>query len=60
MNIGKYEKFIPQNVAPYDGLKIVVYKDGAEKGSFRLQNLRQPRMGDKLYSFGALSDVHIN
>lgn len=60
MRIGTYEKFISQNVAPYDTSKIVVYKDGVKKGSFRLQNLRQPRMGEKLYSFGALSDVHIN
>lgn len=60
MNVGKYKNLIPQNVAPYDATKIAVYKDGVKKGSFNLQNLRQPRMGDKLYSFGALSDVHIS
>lgn len=60
MNVGKYENFIPQNVAPYDVSKIAVYKDGVKKGGFHLQNLRKPRMGEKLYSFGALSDVHIN
>lgn len=59
MKTGKYENFIPQNVAPYDVSKIAVYKDGVKKGDFRLQNLRLPRLGEKLYSFGALSDVHI-
>lgn len=59
MKVGKYENFISQNVAPYDASKITVYKDGVKKGDFRLQNLRLPRLGDKLYSFGALSDVHI-
>ena len=60
MKMGTYEKFIPQNVAPYNASKIAVYKDGIKKGGFRLQNLRQPRLGDKLYGFGALSDIHIS
>ena len=59
IGIGKYEKFITQNVAPYNAVKIGVYKDNAKQGSFYLQNLRMPVLGRKLYSFGALSDVHI-
>ena len=59
MNIGKYKNFISENVAPHNASKIVVYKDGEEVGSFNLQNLRPPTMGEKLYSFGALSDVHV-
>lgn len=60
MRTGKYKNFIAQNVAPYEVSKIAVYKDGIKQGDFKLQNLRLPRMGEKLYSFGALSDVHIN
>lgn len=60
MKIGNYEKFISQNVAPYDASKIAVYKNGVKQGDFRLQNLRQPRMGELLYKFGALSDIHIS
>lgn len=59
MKMGKYENFISQNVAPYNATKIALYKDGVKKGSFNLQNLRYPRLGGKLYSFGALSDIHI-
>ena len=61
MKISKYEDFISQNVAPYDATKIGVYRKrtGKKVGEFLLQNLRLPRMGDKLYSFGALSDIHL-
>lgn len=60
MKIGKYEYFIPQNVALYGATKIGVYNSNEKRlGGFLLQNLRLPRLGNKLYSFGALSDIHI-
>lgn len=60
MKTAKFEKFISQNVAPYDVTKIGVYdSSGKRLGGFGLQNLRLPRLGEKLYSFGALSDIHI-
>lgn len=61
MKISKYEDFISQNVAPYDATKIGVYrkKTGKKVGDFLLQNLRLPKLGSKLYSFGALSDIHL-
>lgn len=61
MKISKYESLISQNVAPYEATKIGVYrkKTGKRVGGFKLQNLRLPRLGDKLYSFGALSDIHL-
>lgn len=61
MKISKYESLIPQNVAPYEATKIGVYRktSGKKVGDFLLQNLRLPRLGDKLYSFGALSDIHL-
>lgn len=61
MNITKYEKFIPENIAPYNATKIGVYNAKTNKrvGGFGLQNLRLPNLGRKLYSFGALSDIHL-
>lgn len=61
MKISKYEDFISENAAPYAANKIGVYrqKTGKKVGSFLLQNLRLPNLGNKLYSFGALSDVHL-
>lgn len=60
MKIARYTNFIPQNIAPYKANNIGVYNaSGKRLGGFRLQNLRQPRKGEKRYSFGALSDVHI-
>lgn len=60
MKIANYEHFIPQNVAPYDAKKIGVYNSSGKRvGGFGLQNLRVPELGKKLYSFGALSDIHL-
>ena len=60
MKKAEYSNFISQNIAPYGAKKIGVYnKNGKRVGGFELQNLRQPKLGTKLYSFGALSDVHI-
>ena len=53
----EYTKFIPQNIAPYDTKKIVVYKDGVRYLSVRLKGLRyEPKK--KLYSVGYLADIH--
>lgn len=61
MKISTYNSLIPQNVAPYGATNIGVYrkKTGKRVGGFLLQNLRLPEMGDKLFSFGALSDIHL-
>ena len=59
MRVSKYENFISQNAAPKNAKRIGVYLNGARKGSFGLGNLRLPHVGDKQYSFGAISDVHI-
>lgn len=61
MKITKYEKFIPENIAPYNATKIGVYnaKNNKRLGGFGLQHLRTPLFGGKLYSFGALSDIHL-
>lgn len=60
MRIAKYDGFIAENVAPYDAEKIGLYNSSGKRvGGFLLQNLRMPRLGEKLYSFGALSDIHL-
>lgn len=61
MNVSKYESFIPQNTAPYGVEKIGVYNKRTNElvGEFRVQNLRLKGVGQKLYSFGALSDIHV-
>lgn len=53
-----YYKFIPQNVAIRGAKQIGIYNDkGSRVGHIPLGNLAIPS-GNKLYSFGALSDVH--
>lgn len=61
MQITKYEKLIPENIAPYNAKRISVYdkETNSKVGSFGLQNLRAVGLGQKLYSFGALSDIHL-
>ena len=55
-----YQDFIPQNVAPLGTRRIGVYDaNGNRVGQIPLGSLTPPTPGRKLYSFGALSDVHI-
>lgn len=60
MNVVKYEHFIPQNVATKDAKRIALFDARGNKvGTFGLQNIALPTPGDKQYSFGAISDVHL-
>lgn len=59
MNI--YADFIKQNVAVENANKIkILDRLGKSVGTINLGGLARPNMGNKLYSFGAISDVHIN
>lgn len=50
---------IPQNIAPPNVKRLAVFNDdGQQICSVALGRLK-PTLGDKLYSFGALSDVHV-
>lgn len=61
MKKAKYTDFIPENVAPYGAQKIGVYNSNGERVfGFGLQNLEPPYLGEKLYSFLAISDAHIS
>lgn len=54
-----YKDFIPANTAPVGVRRIGVYNvDGVRVGQIDLGNLLKNK-GQKLYSFGALSDVHV-
>lgn len=55
-----YPHFIPENIAPKDAVALCVYKNGAKLATFELGNLTFPEVGERLYKFGALSDVHIS
>ena len=58
----KFTGFISQNVAPIDAEKIGVYDpSGARVCQIKLGNLAFPKnIGNRLYSFGAVADVHIS
>jgi predicted phosphodiesterase len=56
----QFKDFIPENIAPANARRIGIYNSkGSRVGYVSLGNLAQPNMGEKQYSFGALSDVHI-
>lgn len=58
--MAKYEtKFIPQNKAPINNDYICVYDGDNLIGKVKTSGIAMPNMGNKLYSFGALSDVHV-
>lgn len=60
MKVSIYDSLISQNVAPYKAKKIGVYNSSGKRvGGFGLQNLKRYGLGKKLYSFGALSDIHL-
>lgn len=58
--MAKYEtNFIPQNKAPINSNYIYVYNGATPIGKIKTSGLKMPELGNKLYSFGALSDVHV-
>lgn len=58
--MGQYSHFIPVNVAPLGVRRIAVMNgNGNRVGYIPLGTLTPPQIGKRMYSFGALSDVHI-
>lgn len=56
----EYKDFIPENVALSNTRRIGIYdSNGNRVGQIPLGSLTPPNSGKRLYSFGALSDVHI-
>lgn len=55
-----FTKLIPQNIAPLNTRRIGIYdSNGNRVGFIPLGSLTPPNDKEKLYSFGALSDVHV-
>lgn len=58
--MSKYKDFIPQNVALPNTRRIGIYdENGNRVGQIPLGSLTPPIPGKKVYSFGALADVHL-
>ena len=58
--MAQYKDFIPENVAPKNVRRIGIYDSkGNRVGFIPLGDLTFPNIGTKQYSFGALSDVHV-
>ena len=58
--MAKYKDFIPENVALSDSRRIAIRdSNGNRVGQIPLGGLTPPKPYKRLYSFGALSDVHI-
>ena len=57
----KYTHFIAENTAPVGAKRIGIYdSNGGRVGSIPLGNLKMRDMGEKLYSFGLVSDLHVD
>lgn len=58
--MSKYKDFIPQNAALPGTRRIGIYDEkGNRVGQLPLGSLTPPATGKRLYSFGALSDIHL-
>lgn len=58
--MSEYTKLISQNIAPLGTRRIAIYdKQGNRVGQLPLGSLTPPIPGKKLYSFGAVSDIHL-
>ena len=59
--MSSYTNLISQNIATENAIRIVVFNsDGEKVGKINLGYLTRPNHGKKLYSFGALSDIHVS
>ena len=57
----KYSGLIKENTAPKNSRRIGVYNSsGVKIGNIKTEGLTLPDVGTKLYSFGVLSDIHLN
>lgn len=58
--MASYTNFIPQNIATEKAIRIVVFNSNGKKiGKMPLGYLTRPNNGEKLYSVGLISDIHV-
>lgn len=55
-----YNNLINVNISPLNATKIGVYSGNTRVGKIELGNLKKSNLGNKLYSFGLISDVHLS
>lgn len=58
MKIGK-TKFIPENIAPENALSLAIFNGNTKICSVDISKMK-PEFGEKLYSFGMVSDMHLD
>ena len=58
MKIG-ITKLIPENIAPANAKNLAIFKDGTKIGNVDVSKMRPSNLGEKLYSFGLIGDMHI-
>ena len=51
--------FIPENIAPDNSKSIVVYSGDTRVGALGISKMKPANIGEKLYSFGLISDIHL-
>lgn len=59
MKIGTTNLLIPQNIAPLNAQKLSIFNGDTKVCDVPLGHLELPNVGDKLYTFGAISDIHL-
>lgn len=57
--MARYNKFIPENIAPLNSEYIYLYDGNGKVGKIKVGGLKKPITGEKLYSSGIVADVHV-
>lgn len=59
MKIGE-TKLLPENIAPSNASKLAIFSGDTKVCDVDISKMRPTNLGSKLYSFGLLSDIHLN
>lgn len=59
MKIG-ITQLIPENIAPPNAQRLAVFKGGTKVGMVDISRMKPANLGDRLYSFGLVSDLHVD
>lgn len=59
MKIGK-TKLIPENIAPSNASSLAIFKGDTKVCDIDISRMQPSNLGEKLYSFGLVSDMHLD
>jgi predicted phosphodiesterase len=59
MKIGKTQ-FIPENIAPPNAKNLTIFNGSKKVGTVDISQMQPSNLGNKLYSFGLVSDLHLD